>query len=575
MNLHISKSKNAESFYICKSYVKANGSTSSMIVRKLGTLEQLLVEHGPTRDDVLAWAKNEVRIETQKYKSEKDAKTVLIPFHADRQLDYDKQAFFRGGYLFLQSFYYQLQLNKTCRKLKLKYKFQYDINALLSARVYTRILEPCSKRSSYKAASEFLEKPSYELHDVYRALDVLGAECDLIQAEVYKNSHFLGKRNDKVLYYDCSNYYFEIEQENGSKKYGKSKEHRPNPIIQMGLFMDGDAIPLAFSLFPGNVNEQTSLKPLEQKVLRDFGCQKFIYCSDAGLGSESIREYNHMGQRAYIVTQSIKKLRQEEREWALNPQGFKRVSDDAPVDITKLPEDDKGLYYKDEPYTTRKLHQRLIITYSPKYAFYQKSIRDRQVERAQKMLETGDTKKNRKNPNDPARFIGTMAATKEGEAADIKHYLDEDRILDESRYDGLYAVCTDLLDDGVEEILKVSEGRWQIEECFRIMKTDFCARPVYLRDENRIRAHFLICFLSLTLYRFLEKKLDSKYTCEELLGTLKGINFAGIQEQGFIPLYRREAITDDLHEACGFRTDYQFITKSKMKTIQKKSKGKE
>ena len=575
MNLHISKSKNAESFYICKSYVKANGSTSSMIVRKLGTLEQLLVEHGPTRDDVLAWAKNEVRIETQKYKSEKDAKTVLIPFHADRQLDYDKQAFFRGGYLFLQSFYYQLQLNKTCRKLKLKYKFPYASSALLSARVYTRILEPCSKRSSYKAASEFLEKPSYELHDVYRALDVLGAECDLIQAEVYKNSHFLGKRNDKVLYYDCSNYYFEIEQENGSKKYGKSKEHRPNPIIQMGLFMDGDAIPLAFSLFPGNVNEQTSLKPLEQKVLRDFGCQKFIYCSDAGLGSESIREYNHMGQRAYIVTQSIKKLRQEEREWALNPQGFKRVSDDAPVDITKLPEDDKGLYYKDEPYTTRKLHQRLIITYSPKYAFYQKSIRDRQVERAQKMLETGDTKKNRKNPNDPARFIGTMAATKEGEAADIKHYLDEDRILDESRYDGLYAVCTDLLDDGVEEILKVSEGRWQIEECFRIMKTDFCARPVYLRDENRIRAHFLICFLSLTLYRFLEKKLDSKYTCEELLGTLKGINFAGIQEQGFIPLYRREAITDDLHEACGFRTDYQFITKSKMKTIQKKSKGKE
>ena len=257
----------------------------------------------------------------------------------------------------------------------------------------------------------------------------------------------------------------------------------------------------------------------------------------------------------------------------MNPQGFKRVSDDTPVDITKLPADDKGLYYKDEPYTTKKLHQRLIITYSPKYAIYQKTLRDKQVERAQKMLDSGNTKKNRKNPNDPARFIETTASTKEGEVADIHHYLDENKIAEESQYDGLYAVCTDLLDDEVGDILKVSEGRWQIEECFRIMKTDFSARPVYLQDENRIKAHFLICFLALIIYRFLTKKLESKYTCEELLDTLKTINFVEVQEQGFIPTYKRESITDDLHEACGFRTDYQFITKSKMKTIQKQSKG--
>ena len=575
MRVITSKSKNAESFYISKGYVNDKGVSTSVIVRKLGTLKELLPEHGPTRDDVMAWAREQARIETLKYKQEKEEKQIKLTFHADRLLDYHKQTFFRGGYLFLQSIYYQMQMNKICRKLKQRYKFKYDINAILSDLIYARILDPCSKRSSYKAASEFLEKPSYELHDVYRALDVLGAECDLIQAEVYKNSHFMGKRNDKILYYDCSNYYFEIEQEDGSKKYGKSKEHRPNPIIQMGLFMDGDGIPLAFSLFPGNANEQTSLKPLEKKVLGDFGCQKFIYCSDAGLGSESIREYNHMGERAYIITQSIKKLKKEEKEWALDPQGFKRVSDDKPVDITKLPEDDKGLYYKDEPYTTKKLHQRLIITYSPKYALYQKSIRNKQVERAQKMLDSGKTKKNRKNPNDPARFIGKMAVTKDGEAADIKQYLDEDKIAEEAQYDGLYAVCTDLLDDEVDDILKVSEGRWKIEECFRIMKTDFTARPVYLRDENRIKAHFLICFLGLTVYRYLEKKLDLKYTCEELLDTLKAMNFAGIQEQGFIPLYRRESITDALHEACGFRTDYQFITKSKMRTIQKKSKGKE
>ena len=575
MRVTTSKSKNAESFYISKGYVNDKGVSTSVIIRKLGTLKDLLPEHGPTRDDVMVWAKEQARIETLKYKREKEEKQIKLTFHADRPLDYDKQVFYRGGYLFLQSIYYQLQINKICRKLKQKHKFKYDINAILSDMIYARILEPRSKRSSYKAASEFLEKPSYKLHDVYRALDVLGAECDLIQAELYKNSHFLGARNDKVLYYDCSNYYFEIEQEDGNKKYGKSKEHRPNPIIQMGLFMDGDGIPLAFSTFAGNANEQTSLKPLEKKILGEFGCQKFIYCSDADLGSESIREYNHMGERAYIVTQSIKRLKKEEKEWALDPQGFKKVSDDTPVDITKLNSNDKGLYYKDEPYTTKKLHQRLIITYSPKYAAYQRTIRDKQVERAQKMLDSGNTKKNRKNPNDPARFIEKTAVTPEGEAADIKYSLDENKITEETLYDGLYAVCTDLLDDNVADILKVSEGRWQIEECFRIMKTDFSARPVYLQDENRIQAHFLICFLALTIYRFLEKKMDLKYTCEELLETLKAINFAEIQEQGYIPLYKREAITDDLHEACGFRTDYQFITKSKMRTIQKKSKRKE
>lgn len=575
MNLHISKSKNSESFYVAKSYVKANGSTTSAIVRKLGTLDKLLLEHGPTRDDVIAWAKNEVKMETEKFKEERQTKTVQITFHADRQMDYDQQKFFRGGYLFLQPIYYSLQLNKICRKLKNKYKFQYDINAVLSDLVYARVLEPASKRSSFKIASEFLERPSYELHDIYRALDVLGHECDLIQSEVYKNSNFMINRNDKVLYYDCSNYYFEIEQEDGDKKYGKSKEHRPNPIIQMGLFMDGDGIPLAFSTFPGNANEQTSLKPLEKKVLDEFGCQKFIYCSDAGLASEEIRSFNHMGLRAFIVTQSIKKLPAEEKAWALDLGGFKRVSDDMPVDISEIPEDDTNLYYKDEPYTTKKLHQRLIITYSPKYAVYQKTIRNKQVERAEKMVGTGKPKKNRKNPNDPARFIGTAATTKEGKTAEIHSYLDKEKIESEAQYDGLYAVCTDLLDDDVCDILKVSEGRWQIEECFRIMKTDFSARPVYLQDENRIKAHFLICFLALLFYRLLERKMDNKYTCETILETLKAMNFAEIQEQGFMPLYKREKITDDLHNVCNFRTDYQFITKSQMKTIQKKSKGRE
>ena len=393
--------------------------------------------------------------------------------------------------------------------------------------------------------------------------------------EAYKNSHFITDRRDRILYYDCTNYYFEISQEDGNRKYGKSKEHRPNPIIQMGLFTDGDGIPLAFSLFPGNSNEQTSLKPLEKKVLQEFGCDKFIYCSDAGLASESIREFNHMGKRAFVVTQSIKKLKNEEKEWALNPKNFKRVSDNRTTDISNLPgNDEEVLFYKDEPYSTARLHQRLIVTYSPKYAAYQKNVREKQIERARKMIASGNTKKQRKNPNDPARFISKTSVTTEGEVAAKDLYaIDYDKIREEEKYDGIYAICTDLLDDDVRDLIRISEGRWQIENCFRIMKTEFSARPVYVRDEDRIKAHFLVCFLALLIFRLLEKKLGKTYTCSEILNTLKRMNFADIEDQGFMPLYPRTKLTDRLHEVCGFRTDYQFITKQKMKTIQKESKG--
>ena len=274
-------------------------------------------------------------------------------------------------------------------------------------------------------------------------------------------------------------YYFEIEDEDDIKKYGKSKEHRPNPIVQMGMFMDGDGIPLAFSLFPGNANEQTSIKPLEEKFLNEFDCQKFIYCSDAGLGSEKIRKYNHMGERAFVVTQSIKKLNAQDRQWALDTKGFKRLSDDKVVDLAEISKDD-----------------------------------------------------------------------------------------------GMYAISTDLLDDNVSEILSISEKRWQIEECFRIMKTEFEARPVYLQRVDRITAHFLTCFLALIIYRYLEEALEHKYTCEEILKTLKDFNFAYVKEQGFITLYKRTKLTDKLHEICHFNTDFEFITKSQMRTIKKQSKGK-
>ena len=574
MRVSISKSKNAESFYITKSYINDEGKSTSKIIRKLGTLAELSQQLGTDRDGVLAWAKEQAKMETEKYRQENETRTVLIPFHSDRPLDYGKQTFFEGGYLFLQSIYYHLKLDQTCRKIKSRYKFEYDLNAILSDLVYTRILQPNSKRSSFLAAKKYLEAPSYQIHDIYRALSVLADESDFIQSEVYKNSAFFGKRNDGILYYDCTNYYFEIEQEDGSKKYGKSKEHRPNPIVQMGLFTDGDGIPLAFSLFPGNQSEQTSLKPLEKKVIEDFGCNKFIYCSDAGLGSENNRHFNHLGERAFIVTQSLKKLSETDQKKALDKTRFRRMSDDRLVDISQLTEDDcDSLFYKEEPYSGKKVEQRMIITYSPKYAAYQQEVRARQIDRARRMIESGKGKRQRKNPNDPARFIGKVAVTEDGEKAALQYFLDEEKIAEEAKFDGFYAVCTDLMEDAPEEIIKITEKRWRIEECFRIMKTEFSARPVYVHREDRIKAHFLICFLALTIYRLLEKQLEGKYTCCEILSVLKEMNFASIEEQGYMPLYRRDKITDDLHDACGFRTDYQFITKSKMRAIQKHSKG--
>lgn len=574
MRITTSKSKNSESFYITKSYTNDQGKSTSKTIRKLGTLAELSKRLGTDRDGVMAWANEQARLETLKYKSETEDAVVLIPFHSNRLMDYNRKKLFTGGYLFLQSVYYGLKMDSICRKIKSRHKFEYDLNAILSDLIYTRILDPSSKSSSFRAAKHFLETPTYELHDIYRALSILAEEMDFIQGEVYKNSFFLGNRNDRILYYDCSNYYFEIEQEDGDKKYGKSKEHRPNPIIQMGLFTDGDGLPLAFSLFPGNQNEQKSLKPLESKILQQFGCEKFIYCSDAGLASEDNRVFNHLGQRSFIVTQSIKKLPAEERKWALNRSGFKHLSDDTPVDFSLLADaDQQSLFYKDEPYTTKKLHQRLIITYSPKYAAYQKAVRAEQVARAEKMVANGSLKRQRKNPNDPARFVNKLAVTTEGEKAKVHYFLDLDKIAEEEKYDGLYAICTDLLDDDVTEILNVSEGRWQIEDCFRTMKTDFEARPVYLARDDRIKAHFLTCFLALLHFRLLKRTLKGTYTTEQLLQVLRSINFADIEEQGFMPVYERQEITDDLHKVCGFRTDYQFLTKRKMKEIQKKSKN--
>lgn len=541
-------------------------------------MNDLLEQFSGDYDAMMAWAKSEADKDTMEYNAKTSNVTVSLSKSA--YIPKNEERCFPVGYLFLQRLCTELKINSICRKISKRHKYTYDFSAILTDQIFSRILAPSSKLSSYSYCQTLLEPPKYELQNLYRALSVMAEESDFIQEELYFNSNFIHPRSKKILYYDCTNYYFEIEQDDDFRKYGKSKENRPNPIVAMGLFMDADGIPLAFDVFPGNQNEQTTLKPLETKIIRDFACSEFIFCSDAGLGSKANRRFNSFGNRSYVISQSLKKMRGEDRQIALNPKQFRRLGSDQFIDISTLDESDPDIYetifYKEVPVVNGDMDEIVIVTYSPKYKAYQKRIRGQQIARAVKMIEQPGRKRRGKNQNDPARFIKSTAIAEDGEVAGRNIYdLDSDRISEEEMYDGFYAVITNLEGD-VGEILKINRQRWEIEENFRIMKTDFEARPVYVRRDERIKAHFLICYISLLVYRLLEKKLGNAYTCNEILGTLRSMQVTLLsKESGYIPSYKRTDMTDDLHKVFGFHTDYEFISKSTMRSIIKSTKTEE
>ena len=578
--MYISLTGNSDNkdVYIKRSYRKANGKTATQIHRKLGKLNELLDQFSGDYDAMMAWAKSEAEKDTMEYNAK--TSSVTVSFSRSSYIPKNEERCFQTGYLFLQKLCTELKIHSICRKISKRHKYTYDFSAILTDQIFSRILSPSSKLSSYSYCLTLLEPPKYELQNIYRALSVMAEESDFIQEELYCNSNFLHHRNKKVLYYDCTNYYFETTQDDGFRKYGKSKENRPNPIVTMGLFMDADGIPLAFDVFPGNQNEQTTLKPLETKVIRDFACSGFIFCSDAGLGSKSNRRFNSFGNRSYVITQSLKKMRGEDRQTALNPKQFRRPGSGQFTDISTLDESDPDIYetifYKEVPVVNGNMDETVIVTYSPKYRAYQKRLREQQISRALKMIEQPGRKRKGKNQNDPARFIKTTNVTNDGEIAEKKVCeLDLDRIRDEEKYDGFYAVITNLEDD-ICGILKINRQRWEIEENFRIMKTDFEARPVYVRREDRIKAHFLTCYISLLVYRLLEKKLGNHYTCNDILSTLRSMQVTLLsKESGYIPSYKRTDLTDDLHKAFDFHTDYEFISKSAMRSIIKSTKTEE
>ena len=575
MRIKTTKSKNTLHYTIIKDIVN-NGKRTTCVYENMGTIEKIKLRCGD--EDPIVWLNNYVKKLNKKHKE--NTLPVIIQKNPNKIIDKNVQCSFNIGYLFLQDIYYKLGLNNICNEITDKYQFKFDLNDILSKLIYSRILFPASKLKTLELSKRFLEQPNFEYQHIERALPILCKENDFIQSELYKNSKNYSTRNNRVLYYDCTNFFFEIECEDDFRKYGKSKENRPSPIVQMGLFMDGDGIPLSCEITPGNTNEQTTLQPLEQKILDDFELSEIVVCTDAGLASKANRKFNDKNSRKFITTQSIKQLKGFLKEDALDlTKGWKLIGSDKTYNIEKLRTDSKLIeIYKDKTFYKERwikeddIEQRLIVTYSVKYQEYQKNIRNNQIERAKKLIEKNPKKIGKAKQNDPKRFIETMSTTTNGEVAEEVHYSINQNIIDEeAKYDGLYAVCTNLEDD-VQKIIKVNHNRWEIEESFRIMKTEFNARPVFHTNEDAIKAHFLICFLSLTIYKYLEKKLNEKYTVGDIIDTLRNMNLKLDIPDNYSPNYIRTDLTDDLHDKFNFRTDYEILSEKNLKKICKQTK---
>lgn len=592
MRLKKNKTKLGECYYIIRSVYK-NGKNTTETVETLGYPEDICNKHNC--DDPYAWMQKHLDELNEKEKADKHMKT-LIEFDPNTLIESGQTRCFNVGYLFLQQIYYRLKLDLICNRISKKQKFQYDLNTILSAIVFGRILHPGSKRSTLKQSKELLDFPDFEYHQVVRALSVIAEHFDTIQAELYKNSEKIIKRNTGVLYYDCTNFYFETEQEDdisndeadaegiAARKYGFSKQHQPSPLVQMGLFMDYSGIPLAICINRGNKNEQTTLIPFEKKIMQDFELSEFVVCTDAGLSSEENRMFNDLKQRSFVTTISIKGMKKSQKEWCLDPDGWHLNGTDETFNIKEIEasEDLRSKYYDKifyketfiDGYDNKRdveFNQTLIVTFSLKYKTFTEKKRSLQVERAKNSIEHNKSRLDAKNQNDYRRFVKRQATDKTGKQIKINYELDEEAIKKEAVFDGFYALVTNL-EDNINDIMRVVRGRWEIEESFRIMKDDFRSRPVYLSRSDRIKAHFMTCFIALLIYRILEKELGEKYTCCEITETLRKMKMTKLDDDSYVPSYTRTDLTDALHNNANFRTDYELTRRKAMKGVIRKTK---
>lgn len=582
MILKACKSKNYTFYYVQKSYRTNDGKCSTKNVERLGTIEDLKARFGDF--DPVGEARKYVAELTAAEKA--SCTPVMVGYSPTALIGKGEQRSYNGGYLFLQKIYYELGLDYVCKKIEKKHRNRFDLNGILSRLLYTRLLYPGSKLSSLEDSRKFFEQPGEDIHHVYRALSLLATEFNEVQAEVYRRSLRLGKRDTGVVYYDLTNYFFEWEEEGGIVQYGHSKEGRPLPIVQMGLFVDREGFPLAMCVEPGNTAETLTLKPMEEMLQEKFGLSKMIVCTDAGLSSYENRKNDAVSDRSFITVQSVRKMNRKLQEWSLEASGWHVQGSEEVFDLTEVNAEKHydTLFYKErwdqvKMQTGEILEMRYIVTFSFKYRDYLSYVRNRQIDRALVLLESGRANTERKkSPNDAKRFIKTEYCTEDGELAQVKNFsLNQEMIDQEARFDGFYCICTDLAGPAVE-IIRLNSGRWVVENDFRITKTDMDARPVYLKRDDRIKAHFLTCFLALLIYKYLEKKINRggmHFTTREILGTLRDMNFLSVDGEGYIPAYERTDLTNHLHGSAGFRTDTQIVTKKKMRSIIASTKKRE
>lgn len=579
--------------YYAQQGIRNGKKTTTRNVKKFGKHSELL----KITDDPLAYVTEEIRKMNEEYRVGKIELTLSADFNErvpQTGEPVSSSTWLNIGYFFLQDIMKELRLKSFFHERTENRKVTFDCYTILRFLTYARILDPLSKHATWHKLDTYYEKPDFDYQHILRFMDLLEENYDDYLAWLFQQSSNIVERDTSILYYDCTNFYFESEQPDedvvdevtgevmkGMRQYGMSKEHRPNPIVEMGLFMDARGIPITMCLHPGNTNEQLTAIPLEKEVLKMLPDAKFIYCADAGLGSYNIRKFNSMGGRAFIVTQSIKKMSDVLKESVFNDYDYRLLSNDSPVTIAEMKgfdrHDEKNLaLYNDSAYKVveadkaldlglyedvtlkngktvkrkakRILKQRIIITFSRKMMEYQRVVRNRQVERAKRLLALNDPEEIKKGPNDVKRFLKRTTKTKSGEKAVVEYTLDEAKIAEEEKYDGYYAVATNLMDPA-KDILAVSGKRYQIEDCFRIMKTNFDGRPVNHRLRERIRAHFLICYTALLVYRLLETKLDDQgthVTTDDLITTLKNMNVANIHDVEYMALYNGSKALDAL-----------------------------
>lgn len=609
MKLYYDKRLKDPTYYIQQGFRNGKKTTTKNI-KRLGKHSELLL----ITDDPLVYAKNEVKKMNEEYRSGRSEFVVTMDFNEripSTDSPCSNSTSLNIGYLYLKEIYAKLNLSDFFKSVSSDRKITYDCNKICQFLTYARILDPASKYGTYDKLDTYYEKPQVEYQHMIRFLDILDRNSDKYLKYLFDNSENIVKRDTSVMYYDCTNYFFETEKPDeeivdevtgeiilGLRQFGISKENKTSPIVEMGLIMDSRGIPISMCIHPGNTNEQLTAVPLEKEVIKMTGNKKFIYCADAGLGSYNIRKFNDMGGRAYIVTQSVKKLGQEIKDIVFNDSNYRLLSNDDAITLKEMRTFNKkdannlSLYndfaykvipantamdtglYEEKVYKngrTKKvkakgtLHQYIIVTFSRKMMEYQRTIRERQLERAKKLLRLKDPEKIKKGPNDIRRFLKNTSS-------DTANYvLDMDKIHEEEKYDGFYAVATNL-DDSAKDILAVAQNRYKIEDCFRIMKTNFDARPVFLRKPERIRAHFLICYTALLIYRLMECKLDDNLThvtTSNLIKTLRNMNVVNMDDMYYKSIYSGSQALDALERCFELQLNRKYYRPSDLNKIVK------